>query len=64
MSCATQEGLSYCQSELSERRVRLVIGLKRYFHGKRLEGLLSTKVRQLQFLQVRDMCFSPMKRSA
>ena len=31
-------------SELAERRVRLVIGMKRYFHGKRLEGLLSVKV--------------------
>ncbi|BDA42347.1 probable Na(+)/H(+) antiporter NhaH at N-terminal half [Coccomyxa sp. Obi] len=30
-------------SELAERRVRLAIGLKRYFHGKRLEGLLSTQ---------------------
>lgn len=30
---------------MAERRVRLVIGMKRYFHGKRLEGLLSVKVR-------------------
>ena len=34
-------------SEMAERRVRLVIGMKRYFHGKRLEGLLSVKVRAL-----------------
>ena len=32
-------------SELTERRVRLAIGLKRYFHSKRMEGLLSTGVR-------------------
>ena len=31
-------------SELVEARVRLVVGLKRYFHGKRLEGLLSSAV--------------------
>ena len=31
-------------SDLAERRVRLAIGLKRYFHGKRMEGLLSTGV--------------------
>ena len=31
--------------ELAEARVRLVVGLKRYFHGKRMEGLLSSRVR-------------------
>ena len=31
-------------SELVEARVRLVVGLKRYFHGKRVEGLLSSAV--------------------
>ena len=30
--------------ELAEARVRLVVGLKRYFHGKRMEGLLSSRV--------------------
>ena len=32
------------ESEVIEARVRLVVGLKRYFHGKRVEGLLSTSV--------------------
>ena len=32
------------ESEIVEARVRLVVGLKRYFHGKRVEGLLSTSV--------------------
>lgn len=32
------------ESELIEARVRLIVGLKRYFHGKRIEGLLSTAV--------------------
>ena len=32
------------ESEVIEARVRLVVGLKRYFHGKRVEGLLSTAV--------------------
>lgn len=36
---------AYLPSELAERRARLAIGLKRYFHSKRLEGLLSTAVR-------------------
>ena len=31
--------------ELAEARVRLAVGLKRYFHGKRMEGLLSSRVR-------------------
>lgn len=30
--------------ELVEARMRLVVGLKRYFHGKRTEGLLSPAV--------------------
>lgn len=30
--------------EIAEARMRLVVGLKRYFHGKRVEGLLSTAV--------------------
>ena len=34
-------------TELAERRVRMAVGLKRYFHGKRLEGLLSSRVRAL-----------------
>ncbi|KAK9789036.1 hypothetical protein WJX73_003859 [Symbiochloris irregularis] len=29
--------------ELAEARVRLVVGFKRYFHGKRIEGLLSSR---------------------
>ena len=33
--------------ELAEARVRLAVGLKRYFHGKRMEGLLSSRVRLL-----------------
>ena len=41
----TQEACYLHPSELAERRVRLVVGMKRYFHGKRLEGLLSVKVR-------------------
>ena len=32
-------------TELAERRVRMAVGLKRYFHAKRLEGLLSSRVR-------------------
>lgn len=32
------------QGELEEGRSRLAAGLKRYFHGKRLEGLLSNQV--------------------
>lgn len=32
---------------LMEMRVRLVSGLKRYFHGKRAEGLLSSKGMQI-----------------
>ena len=30
----------------SEARLRLLAGLKRYFHGKRAEGLLSGTVRE------------------
>ena len=37
----------YHPAELAERRVRLAVGLKRYFHGKRVEGLLSASVRLL-----------------
>ncbi len=29
---------------LTEMRSRLIAGLKRYFHGKRMEGLLSVQV--------------------
>ena len=36
------------ESEVIEARVRLVVGLKRYFHGKRVEGLLSTAVSSLR----------------
>ena len=32
---------------LIEARIRLVSGLKRYFHGKRTEGLLSARGMQL-----------------
>lgn len=32
------------EDELAEARVRLVVGFKRYFHGKRIEGLLSSRV--------------------
>ena len=39
-----QDACHFHPSEMAERRVRLVVGLKRYFHGKRLEGLLSVKV--------------------
>jgi hypothetical protein len=39
-----QDACHFHSSEMAERRVRLVVGLKRYFHGKRLEGLLSVKV--------------------
>ena len=39
-----QEACHFHASEVAERRVRLVVGLKRYFHGKRMEGLLSVKV--------------------
>jgi hypothetical protein len=31
------------EAETAERRVRLALGLKRYFHHKRLEGLLSNQ---------------------
>ena len=34
--------------EIAEARLRLVVGLKRYFHGKRVEGLLSTAVNPLR----------------
>lgn len=34
------------EGALSEMRSRLIAGLKRYFHGKRMEGLLSVQVRQ------------------
>lgn len=30
--------------EIAESRMRIVVGLKRYFHGKRVEGLLSPAV--------------------
>ena len=39
-----QEACYLHPSEVTERRVRLVVGMKRYFHGKRMEGLLSVKV--------------------
>ena len=39
-----QEACYLHPSEVAERRVRLVVGMKRYFHGKRMEGLLSVKV--------------------
>ena len=32
---------------LTEMRSRLIAGLKRYFHGKRMEGLLSVQVRRM-----------------
>ena len=32
---------------LAEARIRLVSGLKKYFHGKRAEGLLSARGMQL-----------------
>ncbi|CAL5219904.1 g1831 [Coccomyxa viridis] len=38
-----QEACYLHPSEVAERRVRLVVGMKRYFHGKRMEGLLSVK---------------------
>ena len=38
-----------CAAEVAERRVRLALGLKRYFHHKRLEGLLSNKARGGRF---------------
>lgn len=34
-----------CVAEVAERRTRLALGLKRYFHHKRMEGLLSNKAR-------------------
>lgn len=37
-------GAVMSESEVLESRVRLVGGLKRYFHGKRVEGLLSSAV--------------------
>ena len=39
-----QEACYFHPGEVAERRVRLVVGMKRYFHGKRMEGLLSVKV--------------------
>lgn len=33
------------EGALTEMRSRLIAGLKRYFHGKRMEGLLSVQVR-------------------
>jgi hypothetical protein len=35
------------EEELAEARSRLAAGLKRYFHGKRMEGLLSNRVSPL-----------------
>lgn len=32
------------EEALGEARVRLLQGIKRYFHGKRAEGLISSKV--------------------
>lgn len=46
------------EEELAEGRSRLAAGLKRYFHGKRLEGLLSNQVglcRILWFLLFPDV---------
>jgi len=39
-----QEACYFHPGEMAERRVRLAVGMKRYFHGKRMEGLLSVKV--------------------
>lgn len=36
-----------CVVQIAEARIRLVAGLKRYFHGKRAEGLLSARGVQL-----------------
>ena len=35
---------------LADMRVRLLAGLKRYLHGKRLNGLLSSEVKSLELL--------------
>ena len=35
---------------LADARSRLIAGLKRYFHAKRVEGLLSNKVSKLEEL--------------
>ena len=42
--CVQGRQVPLTPDELSEARVRLVVGLKRYFHGKRMEGLLSSRV--------------------
>ena len=34
------------EGALAEMRSRLIAGLKRYFHGKRMEGLLSVQVQR------------------
>ena len=39
------------EDELAEARVRLVVGFKRYFHAKRMEGLLSSRVSTLFFFK-------------
>lgn len=45
------------ESELIESRLRLVVGLKRYFHGKRIEGLLSPAVRSSKLQGLREGLF-------
>lgn len=44
LSFLVQAKCPLTEDELAEARVRLVVGFKRYFHGKRLEGLLSSRV--------------------
>ena len=43
-----QEAMNlFCLQIKAEARIRLVSGIKRYFHGKRAEGLLSARGMQL-----------------
>lgn len=43
--------MKYALQILAEARIRLVSGLKKYFHGKRGEGLLSARgIQVLEFM--------------
>lgn len=46
-NCDSDACANWCVQIQAEARIRLVSGIKRYFHGKRGEGLLSARGMQL-----------------